>query len=369
MQFQKLESDMANQLLFARQQANKLRFAGDLSSEVETENIGQTALIRRASYESAIELSSLLTPELHKRFCSGCERIHVPPDLVTAFIYSSGEIQGECYADGRGCVVRFSSGLVDLLDADEFEFVVGHELGHFLLAHHAVNAQSHAGRFEYFRRRRAQEISCDRIGLSACGSLDVALRAMMKTASGLTSRHLRFDVLAFIAQLRKLEGAGISGLEATHPSLLLRAKAMLWFSLCDLTGLASGRSASFDQLRVVDERIERDLARFIDGAVSEQITRLKEDMLLWTMANEIVQRGVFTADMQSQMRHRFDEELVQKLRSFLRSLPKATAESEVFQRQLAVRHELEAIIPDKVVETVSTLNEEARRILQLDHAR
>jgi hypothetical protein len=132
-------------------------------------------------------------------------------------------------------------------------------------------------------------------------------------------------VLAFIAQLRKTEGAGTHGLSVTHPSVLLRAKAILWFSLCDLEGLVSGLSASFDQLSLVDERIERDLTRFVDGAMREQIARLKEDLLLWTTANEIVQLGVFSADVQSNMRRRFDEDLVQKLRLFLGSLSKSSA--------------------------------------------
>ncbi len=355
---------MDDQLLIARQEADRVRFAGDVPSKQEMDDLGQIAVVRRASYENAIEISSVLTPGLHRRFSSACERIQIPPDLVTSFIYSSREVQGECYADGRRCVVRFSSGLVDLLDEEEFQFVVGHEIGHFLFGHHLFSSQKHSGGFEYFRRRRSQEISCDRIGLLACASLDVALRALMKTMSGLTSRHLRFDVRGFIGQLRKLEGSGTHSLEITHPSAILRAKAILWFSLCDLGGLASSVQASFHQLRLVDERIERDLTKFIDGAVHSQIARLKGDLLLWTIAGEIVQLGAFSADIQSRMRGRFDQEVIQKLRSFLSSLSKASAEREVFQKMLAVRRELEAIVPDAIVETVSTLNEQARRIVQ-----
>ena len=72
--------------------------------------------------------------------------------------------------------------------------MIGHELGHFLLDHHHANVGFTSANPEYFRQRRAQEISVDRLGLLSCGSLDVALRALMKTVSGLTERHLRFDV-------------------------------------------------------------------------------------------------------------------------------------------------------------------------------
>ena len=52
-------------------------------------------------------------------------------------------------------------------------------------------------------QERAQELSVDRVGLIACGSVDIAIRALMKTVSGLSSEHLRFDVGTFISQLDK----------------------------------------------------------------------------------------------------------------------------------------------------------------------
>ena len=354
---------MAKDLAFARQQAARFRFDGDDSSEASIDNAGELTQARGRFYQDAIEMSPLLVPELHRRFRIACERLEIPGGLITPFIYSSKEIQGECYASGDGCIIRFSSGLVDLLNDSEFEFVVGHELGHFLLNHHTANSRADHLSLEYFRRRRSQEISCDRIGLIACSSLDTALRALMKTISGLTDRHLRFDFLAFVAQLRKVETRAIDASLTTHPSTLIRAKALLWFSLSDFGTHNLTSPALGTQLKQIDERVRRDLDKFVDGAIREKIANLKEDLLLWMAATEIVRIGAFSTALQSQMLSRFDRETVDKLRSFLGSLSKDSAESVVFEKMVSVRSELERVAPIGIVEQVSALNDQCRTII------
>lgn len=354
---------MVESLFSARRRAQRLRFDGDLPSDADIDDYGELARTRERLYQDAIEISALLTPELYERFCNACLRLDVPRELVTPFIYSSKDIQGECYANGNGCVIRFSSGLIDLLDETEFEFVIGHELGHFLFGHHSASASTNRDSLEYFRKRRSQEISCDRIGLVACSSLDTALRALMKTVSGLTERHLRFDVLAFVSQLRKIESSPIEASFTTHPSILIRARALLWFSTRDFTSQRE-TSTDHDHLKKIDERIGRDLDRFVDGAVRERISSLTEDLLLWMVALEVARIGTFSAAVQGRMRSRFGDETVEKLRSFLGSLSKATAESIVFKKMVTVRDELEAMTPNGILEQVSNLNDETRRIIE-----
>jgi hypothetical protein len=361
---QKQESDMAKDLVFARQQAERFRFDGDVAPEASIENVGELALARGQFYQDAIEISALLTPELYKRFRNACERLGVPDDLVTPFIYSSKEIQGECYASGDGCIVRFSSGLIDLLDDAEFEFVVGHELGHFLLRHHSISVQADHHSLEYFRKRRSQEISCDRIGLVACPSLDTALRTLMKTVSGLTDRHLRFDIRAFVAQLRKIEASRIDASLTTHPSILIRAKALLWFSLSDFMTQGTASPKFCVQLKQMDERVGRDLDKFVDGAIRERIIKLKEDLLLWKVAMEVVRIGLFSTAIQSQMLSRFDRGTIEKLRSFLGSLSKGSAEGVVFEKMVSVRNELVAILPSGILEQISALDDECHNIVK-----
>jgi Peptidase family M48 len=355
---------MIKNLVFARRQSERFRFDGDFPSEANIDDVGGLTQARGQLYQDAIEISPLLVPELHRRFRVACERLEVPDDLITPFIYSSQEIQAECYASGNGCIIRFSSSLIGLLSDAEFEFVVGHELGHFLLDHHSANAQTDQSSLEYFRKRRSQEISCDRIGLIACSSLDTALRALMKTVSGLTDRHLRFDFLAYVTQLRKVEASAIDASLTTHPSTLIRAKALLWFSLSDFMTQKAGSPGSSVQLKQIDERVRRDLDKFVDRTIREKIANLKRDLLLWMVATEIVRLGAFSTALQSQMLSRFDRETVDKLRSFLGSLPKVSAESVVFEKMVSARNELERLVPGDIVEQVSALNEQCRDIIE-----
>ena len=90
-------------------------------------------------------------------------------------MYASPDLNAECYlGDTSNCIIRFSSSLIDILDKNEFEFVVGHELGHFLLSHQQACVTEK--NLEYYIQQRAQEISADRLGLIACDSLDIALK-------------------------------------------------------------------------------------------------------------------------------------------------------------------------------------------------
>jgi len=340
----------------ARIEAERVRFCGDIAPPRRQPLSLNTTMARDDLYQQAVEVSPLMTPNLWKSYQNVCARLEIPLSSSSVFIYSSRDVQGECLSgEPGGCVIRLSSGLVDLLEEDEFEFVVGHELGHFLLDHGSLGLRD-SSTIVYLRNRRAQEISVDRIGLVACGSLNAALRALMKTASGLTDRHLRFDVRAFIAQLKKIEReentSDWSG--STHPSILIRAKALLWFSLSDY--FVGGRiSYSREQMRKIDERIERDLQKFIDGAVTRRIDVLKRDLLLWMTTLEMVRSGVFSIQVQSRMKAHFGDEAVDKLRGFLADLTKMEAEQVTFERLKSARVELERLIPDGLLQEVRQL--------------
>lgn len=339
----------------ARLNAERLRFSGDIVVP-SSEHVSGGGRANDDSYQHAIEVSHLLTPDLWSRYASVCDRLGLPARAASLFIYSDRNVQGECLL-GRAdsCIIRLSSGLVDLLDEEEFEFVVGHELGHFLLDHHVL-ASSGKPSGEYFRLRRAQEISVDRIGLMACGSLDVALRALMKTVSGLTERHLRFDVRAFIAQLRNVDAGGqlpdLSG--STHPSTVIRAKALLWFSLSNFftRGVAS---YSAEEMRKMNARIERDLRKYMEGALELKLRNAKQDLLLWMVASNLAQVGRLSADVQSRIITRFGRETAGKLRLFLGDLSKQDAERVTFEKLRDARKQLEDLAPREFIQELREL--------------
>ncbi len=333
---------MVEDLVRARDVANKMRFSGDVISQNLGGEFGLVARLREHWYQHAIEICPELTPTLWARLSLVCSRLHMPNNAVTAFIYSSPEIQAECIGGRERCLVRVSSSTIDLLTEDEFEFVLGHELGHFLLDHRRIGEELAAP--EAYFNMRSQEISADRIGLIACKSLDVALRALMKTISGLTERHLRFDVAAFVSQLRKIETSDFEGPQSTHPSTIIRSKALLWFSLSDAfsSGIAGTSQSGLAQ---INARVEQDLQRYIDGSAKRRIDHAKNDLLLWMITYEIVQIGTLSKFAQETMASIFSQDTIECLRLFVSSLNRKELDAVVYAKLIEARDCLEKLIP------------------------
>jgi Peptidase family M48 len=342
---------MVEFLARARTHARRIRFSGDVLSRpgIPMSSVG----IREWQYQDAIEISAALTPALWERLTTVCQRLFMPPQAIAAFVYSSPQVQAECATSSESqCVVRFTSALLNLLTEREFEFVLGHEVAHFLLDHAPLSIDY--ANPQGLLQLRSQEISADRIGLIACASLEVALRALMKTVSGLTEKHLRFDVASFIAQLTKIEGATPDWSESTHPSIIIRAKALLWLSLTEI--LRNGaENTSFEQLSVLDSRVQRDLRRFVDGVVSKKIEAAKRDLLLWMMTYEIMQSGTFQKAHQLKMRRLFDDQTVDKLITFVGGLAKSDLDHVIFENVRSSRTELEKLIPQTFEKELSAI--------------
>ena len=77
----------------------------------------------------------------------------------------------------ENCIITLTSAVINLLEFNEIKFILGHELGHFLLSHNIeenINLESQEG----YIKKRAQEISVDRIGLLACKDINIATKAI-----------------------------------------------------------------------------------------------------------------------------------------------------------------------------------------------
>lgn len=327
--------------------AEQVRFSRDKLRLLDNSSAVCTNRIRSYFAQHAIRISSEVTPTLSECMDRVFARLQMPPSTTEAYVYSSPEIQAECHSgNDRNCIVRFSSGLIDLLDVEEIEFVAGHEIGHFLLGHSGSTGESDGDSVEHYMLQRCQEISADRIGLLACRSVDAAIRAMMKTISGLNNRHLRFDVTTFLSQLRRVDNSDLSNSwMETHPSILFRCRALLWFSLNE--HFIQGEDCSSDGKMVsLDRRIEVDMDRFVDGPARKVIEDAKENLGFWMTAYRAVEDGILKREEQAVISELFGEKTLQKLKNFLSGLSPAEAQSAVHDRLVAARHELEIAIPE-----------------------
>lgn len=322
----------------ARSRVEQVRFSDD-AAIASGSAPATTAGIRRRLAQDGLLISREVTPRLHDVISRTEDALRLPRQTLTAFVEAAPHIQATCHRESpENCVVVLTSTLVELLDPNELAFVVGHELGHFLLGHGITEMAARDNQIEVFMQMRAQEISADRVGLLACRDLGVAVQALMKTLSGLSARHVQFDVRAFLAQLRAL-GAGPSARHAmsTHPSILVRCRALMWFAPA---AVLDDEIVAGQRLVEVDERIRQDLRHYADGPALERIRQLEDDLALWLAAARIAADGVFDRAEQEHFAAEFGEETLKSLRGFLSMHTATAARSAIAERVRDARERL-----------------------------
>jgi Zn-dependent protease with chaperone function len=167
-------------------------------------------------------------------------RLAQPLDI---FVRCSEELNAFCLPSRKGnrLIMCLHSSLVASLSSQELLFTMGHEVGHALLKHGETLGitfdNPHFSPMEVVRLRalhRAQEVSCDRMGLLACQDVRVASTALFKIGSGLTEKWICFDEAAYARHFDELssmaELVDLEDASRTHPFDPLRVKALIAFS-------------------------------------------------------------------------------------------------------------------------------------------
>lgn len=272
--------------------ANSIRYIDDINAEdVQIDNTN-SILTRSWIANSGLKVSESLTPDLYKRIENVCKKFNLDVKKVEAYVVSDPNINAWCYRTGKNsCLVVFHSEIINLLDFDEIEFIIGHELGHFLLDHHfniEPDEKNRSGK--EFALQRAQEISADRIGLWACGDLDIAMQAIIKMISGLNDSFLRFDIGAFLNQIKNEKMTYTHLSKSTHPSFVLRAKALLRFSMSKpFLKLQNKRGGS--DLDKIDKLIQKDLKKYISQEVESGDREAEIQFRFWSVVYHCVKDG------------------------------------------------------------------------------
>jgi Zn-dependent protease with chaperone function len=160
---------------------------------------------------SSVRASQEQFPELYSYMRDGCYVLDLPkvPEL---FISQNPLVNAMTLGTDKPFIV-ITTGMVDLFDAEEMRFVIGHELGHVLSGHsvyrtmlyHLMNLATRLvfvpfawlglkaviwGLEEWYRK---SELSCDRAGVLAGQDVEAARRALMKTAGGAQLAELSHD--------------------------------------------------------------------------------------------------------------------------------------------------------------------------------
>jgi Zn-dependent protease with chaperone function len=160
---------------------------------------------------SSVRASEQQFPHIYETLRDGAYILDLPkvPDL---FITQDPLVNAMAIGSDNPFIV-ITTGMVNLYDAEELRWVVGHELGHVLSGHSVYRTMMLAllrlslriawlpigylglraiiwGLEEWFRK---SELSCDRAGLLAAQDPEAAKRALMKLAGGSYMNELSPD--------------------------------------------------------------------------------------------------------------------------------------------------------------------------------
>ena len=337
----------------AREAASAVRFSADHPAERSVSGQGAN-LLKDSLLRSGLVIDKNITPGIDKKLKQVCNNLAVPKGCVTAFVYADPNIQASSISLGKEeCVLQFSSALLNQLDEDEIAFVMGHELGHFVLEH--VGMHKNDMDPESFVKNRAQEISADRLGLLGCGDLNASLRAMIKTVSGLKSRMLRFDVGQFLSQVDQLSDQSTGeAFHNTHPSILVRARSLLWFSSSNIHNTYP-KVINTDLVDDIDKKVQQDIDKYVDVGFKKRVEGVKADIVLWLAARQILADGVFDEAEKNKLSGLFGKQTADKLASFIEANGVDKASVHAQDKLNVVRAELEKLIPQSFESTYAKL--------------
>jgi Zn-dependent protease with chaperone function len=163
------------------------------------------------------------------------------PAPVEVFVAPNSLLNAYTFGITPPQVLVLHSGLLDVMDADEMRFIVGHELGHARLGHTRLNSligglagipsplgASALLALAFLWWNRACEYSSDRAGLLVCGRLDKATSALVKLAAGPDARSLAGlqRALRHIEAEDDTAAGNLGEALSTHPMMVRRIEQL-----------------------------------------------------------------------------------------------------------------------------------------------
>ncbi|MHC4660189.1 MAG: M48 family metallopeptidase [Planctomycetota bacterium] len=206
---------------------------------------------RRNYLAGGLRLSAAMSPKIF-RLKECIQKILKTDVSFDLYVYGDPNMNASCIRTGDSeFIVAMTSSLVEKMGSRELLFVLGHEIGHTMLEHDIIPGANFALMEREGKRpnvalglyllawQRYAEISADRVGLLCCQDYMSAGKSFVKMASGLTERHIGFDIEEYASQLSDFECAQTeTGAQSdwfhTHPLSPFRVRALYLFSKSDL---------------------------------------------------------------------------------------------------------------------------------------
>ena len=276
---------------------------------------------------TSVKVSKEIFPDINNAIENVFKRLDIENNLNFFVTANHIQTQATCSAMplGDSAEIILTSKLVELLNGEELESVIAHEIAHFYYQHalypQASSSTTRVEALNLLNFSRAAEISADRIGFIGCGSLEASLRAMLKITSGLSDKYLKFNFSSYLDQLRELKE--IKGdknlLYSTHPNFLNRMQALIWFSMSNEynESFDTGRKGIFD-LKEADEKINESIKKVIGDEVDYSNKEVVSRTLMWGSIDIFLSDKKFSKKEQELFKKNFGEKRTLSLLSFIK---------------------------------------------------
>jgi len=237
-----------------------IRYKGDLEDTKELFNVYKVQQIIKSHEEilkehisfrekllaDSVRLTPIIAPRIYKIIDEVKKNFKIK-SKIEFFSLRDNTYNAFAFKQRNLISVVFTSALLENFDDLELKFVLGHELGHIIYDHNKLlllyNPDKKRTTFlpilaekKFLIWQKKAEISCDRVGLVACGKYEISVQSLLKISYGLTEKNLNFNLPELMKQLDDLATSEyMSELStSTHPILPVRLKALELFSKSQL---------------------------------------------------------------------------------------------------------------------------------------
>ena len=276
---------------------------------------------------TSVKVSKEIFPNIYSAIENVFNRLKIKNNLNFFVTANHFQTQATCSAMplGDSAEIILTSKLVELLNDQELESVISHEIAHFYYQHslypQSTNTKNRVEYLNLLNFSRAAEISADRIGFIGCGSLEASLRAMLKITSGLSEKHLKFNFSSYLDQLRELkEIKGDKNLMySTHPNFLNRMQALIWFSMSNEYNdhFNTDKKGTFD-LKNIDDKIHESVKRVIGDEVEYSNKEVVSRALMWGSINIFLSDKKFSKKEQEIFKKNFGDKNTESIISLIK---------------------------------------------------
>ena len=149
-------------------------------------------------------------------------------------------------------------------------------------------------------------------------------------------------LFSFISQIN--DSAWLANEKASHPSILIRCRALLWFSLSSefLNDNFPVGHRIFDQL---DKKISSDFIKYVDRSINNSINQAKNDIAMWKAVLVVLQGGIFTRSDQEEFSKTFGKNALSSIVQLLNDEPAHLVKALVNDRLVVAEKALLRVSP------------------------